>query len=153
MCPLLGAGALAAVIAGCGGAPSKASFIASADKDCAAAQAQISKVAKPSLGRNATRGQAVQALATYLDRELAVSGQLLKELKGLSQPTQDKTLLLQYLDSLQQGLTDYENLDAALKSRNAKAITQAYDAANSTQAATLAKAYGFKVCSVAAQSS
>ena len=139
--------ASALLAAGCGSSISRSSFVQRADAICTTANAQVNRVKAPKL-TGVTTAQGATALATYLGELVTFSQGVLNKLKALPQPSSDQSLLQRYYTALQQGINGYRSLSSALAKQDAQGIATARQALAVNPAGTLAKEYGFRVCSV-----
>lgn len=138
---------LAALALGaCGGSSgtSKSSYINRADAICAKADTQINGVPKPQL--TGTQAHILKGLGVYVDRVLPVVHGVVGQLKGLSQPSADQAILRRYFAALDDAVTRLQNLSAAIRRGDVKAVQAEATALNNAQPDALARQYGFKRC-------
>jgi hypothetical protein len=148
------AGVLVAVLmlGACGGgnAPSKADYIASADRICDAARAdaapllqRLSRTDPTSLG-----GQRARRLAATTEQLHEIGTGMLADLRALERPTQDRKALDDFMGATTELVKTIGDAADALAEANAAAALSSLGAlgATSMQVSASADAYGFKRC-------
>jgi hypothetical protein len=135
---LLGALALAVLVAGCGGAGyTKHDFITRADAICAGALRQARSIASGT------------ALPTYLAQYVPVLESEATQLQALRRPpdtARDRATLARYFAALGQTVANYRQLATAAKRGDQQAVTNAEAALGASPVYSLATSYGLISC-------
>ncbi len=135
---LVGALALAVMVAGCGGSGyTKHDFITRADAICAGALRQARSIAPGT------------ALPNYLAQYVPVLESEATQLQVLRRPpdtAHDRATLTHYFAALAQTIAEYRQLAAAAKSGDQSAVTNAEAALGASPVYSLATSYGLTSC-------
>jgi hypothetical protein len=143
----LAAIAVLAALAGCGDSgPSKADYIAKADRVCHAFDGRLSAISKRYNAAARSRNAAKAAAA--LDDEVGIGVDQLRDLRAIEPPGGQKDEVKAQLDLVRRQLTLIRGLEEALQSRNGQSMQRLATQIRSTAAKYRrhVKAFGYKVC-------
>ena len=148
---VLAAAAAALAVAGCGGdEPTKAEYIAQADRACKRATAAELKARRMfARGRQGGRASA-RRITSALDTLVGTEVKTLKQLKAMPRPEGDDGKgASEYLASLDRDISLLRAYATAVKGRDAAGSQRALRQLNARQGTSsgIARRYGFKVCS------
>lgn len=126
-------------VAGCGGGPSKSSFVAKADETCRAANAPVASLQTPTSFPELSGGAG--KLATATDEQLP-------RLRDLDRPSGDKEPTDAVFSAMGGMATAARNLQAAADKRDDRATAVAANelSKSARDAGSKARAYGFTTC-------
>lgn len=126
-------------VAGCGGGPSKSSFIAEADGACRAANTPVASLPTPTSFPELSRDAA--KLATATDEQVP-------RLRSLDRPSGDKEATDAVFRAMSGVATAARNLETAAEKKDDRATATAANelSENARDAGSRARAYGFTAC-------
>ena len=132
------------VLAGCGGAPSKSSFLAEADDTCRAANAPVASLKTPT---------SFPELADGARAVAAASDEQVPRLRDLDRPSGAKDQTDAVFNSIAGVAASARSLQAAADGKDEKATAQSANevSAQARQAGDGARAYGFTTCGSSTQ--
>ena len=149
---VLAAAVMALAAAGCGGdEPSKAEYIAQADRVCKRATAAELRARRLFARGQQGGGQAsARRITSALDSLVSTEVRTLRELKAMPRPEGDDGKVAgEYITSLDRDISLLRAYATAVKGRDRAAGQRALAQLNARQGASsaIARRYGFKVCS------